>query len=105
MKTDKLSGDFFMVTFSEAVPNGLSFPSLSIVPTVAVKVLSSEFSPSIVPSTIMFLFCEGPISPNVQTLLPLLGPGSAPLNLKPDGYFISNFNFLAGNNILRRDQR
>ena len=84
-----------MATFSEAVPNGLRFPSSPVVPTAAVKVLSSEFSPSIVPSTVMLLFCEEPRSPNVQTLLPLLGLGSAPLNLKPGGYFISIFKFFA----------
>src|SRR3989338_3265609 len=95
METDKLSGAFFIATFSEAVPNGLMLPSSLSVPTDAVKVLSSESSPSIVPSTIMSLFCEGPISPNVQTPLPLLGPGSAPSNLKPGGYFISTFKFLA----------
>src|SRR3989344_6021374 len=100
METDKLRGDFFMASFSEAVPNGLRFPSSPIVPTAAVKVLSSAFSPSIVPSTVMSLFCEGPRSPNVQTLLPLLGLGSALLNLKPGGYF--NGNFLAGNGVFRR---
>ena len=48
----------------------------------------------------MSLFCEGPISPKVQTLLPLLGLGSAPLNLKPAGYFISIFKFLAADSEL-----
>ena len=45
MKTDRLSGDFFIATFSEAVPNGLRFPSSPVVPTAAVNVLSSNFSP------------------------------------------------------------
>src|SRR3972149_4525649 len=100
METDKLSGDFFMATFSEAVPKGLRLPSSPIVPTAAVNVLSSEFSPSIVPSTVMSLFCEGPISPNVQTLSPLLGLGSEPLNRTPGGYFISIFKFLAADSEL-----
>ena len=59
-----------------------------------------EFSPQLFPSIVILLFCEGPISPNVQTLLPLLGLGSAPLNLKPGGYFISIFKFLAADSEL-----
>ena len=44
---------------------------------------------------VILLFCEGPRSPNVQTLFPLLGLGWASLNLKPGGYFISIFKFWA----------